>query len=527
MKDLGLSELVEPFESGDVPGVVIGVYTGGELAASAVGGQGVIEHAVPLGQQTVFDIASASKHMTAACLLLLQSDGAFSIDDDVRRHLPELSFRLPVSIRQCLSHTGGLREYYSLCELAGIPLAGMDEDRLTELLVGQADLDFAPGSSWSYSNSGYALATAIVRRLSGRSLAEFAGERLFGPLGMAITRFRDDLTVPVRHLATGYTSPREGGGWRRVDICESTVGDGGVITSLDDLCGWYEFMSSGAGLGIDVRDGLLAPALLADGRRLPYALGLKVLQLGPHRAYLHSGSIEGFRSALGYLPEAGTGVAVLANRDDAVPAEIALQILARLSGSDLPEQPGLLGSSAALARRPSVLGRWFTADLEQYIDVDASEGGTVAVSEHGSVDRYAARSDGTWSGLGSAAGTCFRQSGDTLRRQATVADPSEELFVRGREAPVPESPAGTYYSDELSAFATLDPFEGVEGASTLAVGLAERRLVVPVAAGVWAGGGVTANLSADGATLSISLEGARHCRFTQVVGSAPPRQRGL
>ena len=201
-----LAGLIAPYVTDGGLGHAVGVYRGGELVAQAAAGCAVIEHDMPIGAGTIFDIASASKQFTAACLLL-QRDGMLSLDEDVHRHLPELLLPVPVTLRQCLSHTSGLREYYSLCELAGVPVAGIDETRLMRLLAGQTGLNFPPGTGWSYSNSGFVLAAAALRRVSGRSLAEFAADRLFGPLGMRATRFRDDLTVPVHGLATGSGSP--------------------------------------------------------------------------------------------------------------------------------------------------------------------------------------------------------------------------------------------------------------------------------------------------------------------------------
>ena len=153
------------------------------MLAHAAAGLAVVEHDIPIGMDTVFDIASASKQFTAACLVLLQRDGMLSLDDDIRAHLPELLLPVPVTLRQCLSHTGGLREYLALCDLAGIPTAGMDEARLMTLLAGQTGLNFPAGTGWSYSNTGFVLAAAVVRRLTGTSLPGFAAERLFGPLG--------------------------------------------------------------------------------------------------------------------------------------------------------------------------------------------------------------------------------------------------------------------------------------------------------------------------------------------------------
>ena len=522
-----LAGLIAPYVTDGGPGHAVGVYRDGALVAHAAVGCAVIEHDVPIDAGTIFDIASASKQFTAACLLLLQRDGVLSLDDDVRRHLPELLLPVPVTLRQCLSHTGGLREYYSLCELTGVPVAGMDEARLMRLLAGQTGLNFPPGTGWSYSNSGFVLAAAALRRVSGRSLAEFAAERLFGPLGMRATRFRDDLTMPVPALATGYT-PGPDGSWRRADITEEVVGDGGVVTSVHDLAGWQRFMLTGAVHGADIRDGLLEPAVLADGRGQPYALGLEITAVGGRRVYLHSGHIDGFRSALAYLIDGGVGVAVLANRDDTFPAEIAVRIAERLAGVAAPVPPARLGERAALAAQPAVTGLWYSPELDTHLAIGAVGDGTVTHVEGGSTYRYAAMSDGSWRGLGSISSIRLRLAGGELRLEEIVGDEPPEVYVRAGEPPAAAPPAGTYYSEELHAHATLAAADGeAPGTATLAVGLAPPRTVSPASGGMWAGDGLTVRPLAGGAELEISLYGARRCRFARIAGTPPPRQRGL
>jgi CubicO group peptidase (beta-lactamase class C family) len=522
-----LAGLIAPYVTGGGPGHAAGVYRGGTLVAHAAAGCAVIEHDVPIDAGTIFDIASASKQFTAACLLLLQRDGVLSLDDDVRRHLPELLLPVPVTLRQCLSHTGGLREYYSLCELAGVPVAGMDEARLMRLLAGQTGLNFPPGTGWSYSNSGFVLAAAALRRVSGRSLAEFAAERLFGPLGMRVTRFRDDLTMPVPALATGY-APGPDGSWRRADITEEVVGDGGVVTSVHDLAGWQRFMLTGAVLGADIRDGLLEPAVLADGRGLPYALGLEITNVGGRRVYLHSGHIDGFRSALAYLIDSGMGVAVLANRDDTFPAEIAVRIAERLAGVAAPVPPARLGERAALAAQPAVTGLWYSPELDTHLAIGADGDGTVTHVEGGATYRYAAMSDGSWRGLGGVSSIRLRLADGELRLEEIVGDEPPEVYARAGEPPTAAPPAGTYYSEELHAHATLAAADGgARGTATLAAGLAPPRTVSPASGGAWAGDGLTVRPLAGGAELEISLYGARRCRFARIDGTPPPRQRGL
>jgi len=522
-----LSGFLAPYATAGGPGHAAGVYRDGELVAHAATGCAVIEHDVAIGPGTMFDIASASKQFTAACLVLLQADGMLSLDDDVRAHLPGLGLRAPVTLRQCLSHTGGLRECYALCELAGVPLAGMTEARLMRLISGQRELDFPPGAGWSYANTGFVLAAAVVRQRTGRSLAEFAAQRLFGPLGMPATRFRDDLAVLVPGLASGYT-PAPGGGWHRVDITEETVGDGGVVTCLRDLAGWQHFMLTGSTLGSRVRDALLEPAVLASGRRLPYALGLEITAVGGQPLYLHSGYIGGFRSALGYLIGAGAGVAVLANRDDTFPAEIAVRIAERLAAAPAPVRPARLTRAAAVAAQPAVTGWWYAAEPDLYLELSGADDGTVSHIDGDLRHHYVAMSDGSWQGTGVASPVRLRLAGGELRRAETVGDEPPEVYQRVARPPAAaQPPAGAYYSDELAAYATLAAGGSAGGAATVTVGLAGARTLVPVSGGVWAGDGLTLRVLPGGAALEISLPGARRCRFTAVSGAVPARQRGL
>src|SRR5215470_5990374 len=313
-----LPEFVAALAADDEPGLAVGVYASGELAAAATSGCAVPEHGVPITEHTAFDIASVSKHMTSACLLLLAADGRLDLDADIRTRLPELQLSRPVTLRQCLTHTAGLRDYFALCDIAGIGILGITEDRFLDLVAGQAEFDFEPGSAFSYSNTGYALAAVLLRRITGAGLARFAAERLFGPLGMTATHFRDDVSLLVPGLAAGYVvAPAgHGSGFRRYDVTEEVVGDGAVVTTLADLGPWHGFMTSGAVLGAEIRDGLLARQVLTDGTRLRYALGLEAIEVGDSAAWWHSGSWAGYRAAVIYLPDLRAGVTVLANRND-------------------------------------------------------------------------------------------------------------------------------------------------------------------------------------------------------------------
>jgi CubicO group peptidase (beta-lactamase class C family) len=540
-----LRDLLTCYVSDGEPGVALGLYRDGELVFHTGAGLAVVEHAVPIRSDTAFDIASASKHFTATCVLLLERDGRLSLDADVRTYLPELALADKVTLRQCLTHTGGLREYYSLCGLSGVPLAGMSESRLLRLISGQRDLDFPPGSAYSYSNTGYVLAAATIRRITGKSLAGFAADRIFGPLGMASTRFRDDLAIPVSRMATGYRVPTGETGphrFRRTDILEEVVGDGGVVTTVGDLAPWHAFMAAERGLKAtepaardlqnarhdrEIRDRLLQPQVLTDGTRLPYGLGLGIMTVAGRRAHWHSGSIPGFRSALMYLIDEGIGVSVLANRSDVYPSQIAVAAIELLTGAPPTTATRPVSADQAEQARDKILGRWHDQDRDVFVDVQPGPDGSIECLDEGETFRFMLATDGRWQGTAGAASLVYRLQGDHLRCTPKVGEEIYGEYVRAADdAGTEQPPVGTYFSDELAAYAVIT----VDNADpTVQIGLNPAERMEQAEPGVWIARGMTLRRAGAGADLLISADGARRVLFSQVADPQPlpPYIRGL
>ena len=171
------------------PGCALGVYRDGKIIYSKGYGLANIEEDVHITPQTVFDVASISKQFTAASILLLQQQGKLRLDEDVRKYIPELpDYGKKITIRHMLNHTSGLRDYVELFLLAGLNSDNVttDDDALG-IITRQKALNLPPGSEWLYSNSGYFLLSLIVKRVSGKTLKEFAAENIFQPLGMTHT----------------------------------------------------------------------------------------------------------------------------------------------------------------------------------------------------------------------------------------------------------------------------------------------------------------------------------------------------
>ena len=189
------------------PGCTVGVELDGKTVLEKGFGMADLERGVPNAAQTIFEAGSVSKQFTAAAVLLLARDGKLSLDDPVRKVVPEIpDYGTPVTIRQMLTHTSGLRDWGSVAGIGGWPRTTREytHAHVLDILSRQQSLNFQPGTRWSYSNSGYNLSAIIVSRVSGMSFAAFTRQRIFEPLGMSHTSWRDDHTrlVPTARSPT-------------------------------------------------------------------------------------------------------------------------------------------------------------------------------------------------------------------------------------------------------------------------------------------------------------------------------------
>ena len=207
-----VDSIFAPYSSTSSPGCAVGVVRDGQLAFAKGYGMADLEHDTPITPSTRFYIASLSKQFTAMSIVLLAQEGRLSLDDWVRRWVPQVpSFGAPITLRQLLHHTSGLRDYFTLLALSGWPSDGLlTEPQFVDLVSRQKNLNFTPGDEFLYSNTGYALLAMVVERASGQSLRDYAADHIFKPLGMAHTEFRDDHTQLIPHRAVGYQPTASG-----------------------------------------------------------------------------------------------------------------------------------------------------------------------------------------------------------------------------------------------------------------------------------------------------------------------------
>src|ERR1700753_1584821 len=310
------------------PGCALAVYRGGQIIYEKGYGLANIEENVPISPKSVFDIGSTSKQFTATSILLLEREGKLSVEDDVHKYIPELpDYGKKITILNLLNHTSGLRDYLTLFDVAGVNIDSVttDEDAMA-LITRQKGLNFAPGSEFLYSNTGFFLWSVIVERVSGKTLREFAAENIFMPLQMTHTQFRHDHRSLVPERAMAYDEKEKKDGFRlNVSYFEQT-GDGAVHTTVEDLLKWDENFYSGQVGGKILLAELQETAKLNDGKKLNYAKGIVVSDYRGLRMVSHGGSWGGYRAQLMRFPDHHFSVATLCNLGSADPTRRAAQV---------------------------------------------------------------------------------------------------------------------------------------------------------------------------------------------------------
>ena len=349
------------FDRTDSPGCALGVYLDGALRYARGYGMASLEHGVALNSRSVLDIGSMSKQFTAMSMLLLQQEGKLSLDDPIRKLFPEMPpYADRVTWRRALSQTSGLRDLWVLWGQTGRTFAGDSLDAL-HVIVSSAEPNYEPGERYLSTNSGWILAAQAVYRLTGKSLAQFADERIFTPLGMRDTRYLADRNAVIPNLAESYSPApaARGGGFRiqRSSYDGAIMGPGAVHTTVEDFGRWlnnYDALLVGSR---DIVKTLTTATLLnngkpaASGPGVAYAIGLTVGTLRGLNVIAHGGSWGGFRSHFLRFPDQHFAVATLCNLTTSGPDSLARKVAAIYLGDRM--QPDTIAAwTEALGKLP-------------------------------------------------------------------------------------------------------------------------------------------------------------------------------
>lgn len=340
-----LDEIFQDWNS-NTPGAAIAVQRDGEMIYSKAFGMANLEHAVPNSPETIFEAGSVSKQFTAAAVLLLVLDGKISLDDDVRKYVQELpDYGGTIKIRHLLNHTSGLKDWGSIASITGWPRSTRvyTQDYARDFIFRQTGLNYTPGEEYLYSNSNYTLLVTIVERVSGQTLPEFTDQRIFEPLGMKNTRWRNNFKEIIPGRAEGYN--RSGGEYLLNMPFENTYGHGGLLTTTADLITWNESWVKQRLGGKELSDLRVEKGVLTSGKEIPYAAAVFVNEMNGLTEISHSGATAGYRAWLATYPQKDLTVAYLSNDGSVSPVSMGKKIAGIFLGKEDQEPQNADGLS--------------------------------------------------------------------------------------------------------------------------------------------------------------------------------------
>lgn len=337
------------------PGVSVAIERNGTMIYQKAFGLADLEHNVPATTSTLFEAGSVSKQFTAAAILLLVQQGKISLDDDIHKYLPELpTYEAPVTIRQCMNHTSGLKDWGSVGALTGWPRTTRvyTLDLALQIMSRQKTLNFRPGSEYSYSNAGYSVMVAIVERVSKMTLQEFTSKNLFEPAGMKHTEWRANFrkVLPNRSIAYRKTAA----GYEQEMPFENVHGHGGLLTTTEDLIVWNHQLFNPTIGGQALLSLRTEEGKLTNGKTMGYAGGLFLGQHNGFREITHTGATAAYRAVLTYYPEKKLSIAILSNDGSFNPGsynnQVADVFLGKTPASKPVDRPSVSLSADALKK---------------------------------------------------------------------------------------------------------------------------------------------------------------------------------
>ncbi len=457
----------------DSPGCALTVMHGGAIVYEHGYGMADLEHDATIRGNTPFHVASISKQFTAAAIVLLAQEGKLSLEDEIHKYLPELGdLGAPITIRQLLHHTSGLRDQWELLQLAGYrySLDLITNQDVMSLVERQRQLNFPPGSRFLYSNTGFTLLGQIVERVSGQSLREFTTSHIFAPLGMSHTHFRDDHAEVIRGEALGYE--KNAAGTLRLAVTNfDTVGATSLYTTVEDLARWDENFYKPIVGGPSFTQIMTQTDKLSTGESNHYALGLELGQYRGLPIVEHGGSDAGYRADILRFPTQHFSVATLCNTPTRPEPDVLSRKVADLYlAAHFTEKPAEPFAATTSAAAPALelsgrSGTYMSRDLGVMTQIEAARG-VLQYLVHGRMRPLAAYGPGLYR---------FADSTDQVRFEPADAQ-AKRMIVTGEGAPaqiwdrmaMPSSPpvalrdfVGKYYSPELDVVYEIELANGM------------------------------------------------------------------
>ncbi len=321
-----IDALFAEWDNESTPGAALGIVQDGQLVYKKGYGMSNLDHGIPIEPNSVFDIASVSKQFGAFAIAMLVDQGVISLDDDIRKHIPEVpDFGHTITLRNLVHHTSGIRDWPVTLAIGGWQFDEViSMDQILRMVETQEDLNFRPGDEYTYSNTGYNLLAMTVERVTGQTFREWTDEHIFQPLGMNDTHFHDDHQEVVPRRVQGYF--QDGDTYKMMANSLMALGSSSLYTTVEDLAKWSANFETGSVGGSDVMEMVHERGVLNNGDTIAYAFGHTIGDYKGFQRISHSGGWAGFRTFLVRFPAENLAIIVLSNNGSLNPGQKAFEI---------------------------------------------------------------------------------------------------------------------------------------------------------------------------------------------------------
>lgn len=356
-----IDQLFTVWNNLNTPGAAVAVAKDGKVIFEKGYGSTELEYNIPITSGTVFHIASVSKQFTAFSILLLEKEGKLSINDDIRKYIPEVpDFGKVITLNHLVHHTSGLRDQWELLAMAGWRLDdNISTEQILRLVSRQKELNFNPGDQEMYCNTGFTLLAEVVARVSGMSFADFTRTHIFEPLKMTHTLFYDDCEKLVMNRAYSFRS--DSTGFKKSNLNYSTVGATSLFTTATDLCLWAMNFEKPV-VGKEIIGKMAERGVLNNGDTIDYAMGQVKGEYKGLKMFMHGGADAGYRTQLIRIPDEHFSVNVLSNMASFNPWALATKItdiyLKDKEVSETSKQPVPKADTGTVKVDPEVLASY-------------------------------------------------------------------------------------------------------------------------------------------------------------------------
>lgn len=474
-----VDQLMAAFSGNATPGGVITVVQRGEVLFEKAYGMANLVHSIPFNINTPSNLGSTSKQFTAFAICLLDAEGALSIDDDVRKHIPELpEFDEVVTLRHLLTHTSGYREFLNTLMMSGRRLDKgdfIDRKELIEIVQRQPELQNVPGSEFNYNNTAFGLLTVVVERVSGDTFPAWMDAHVFEPLGMNQTVVRANPNQLISGASQGYSAGSSG--YQNSRDLGAAMGAGGIYSTIGDMGKWIRNLQTAELGGADVLKAMTTPFELTDGKSTSYGFGLFMDEQDSLRRIHHGGADSAHRAMLIVYPEIEGGVVALSNNANFDASGIAAKagkafFAEHMKSSDSGEAALVEASSTAESKfdPASYQSSDFDALVGRY-ELDEAPGFILSFTREG--DEFFTQATGqsrielsptgelTFAIQGVEAEVVFHRDEEgnvkTLTLNQNGAHPAKRLESKAWEPTAEELEpyVGRYFSEELETFYSI------------------------------------------------------------------------